>query len=247
MFGPSVVVGGLFGFAFAFGLNQTGMVHLNVTNFIIAGMAASISGVMHAPLTGIFLAAEITGGYILMVPLMIVSALSYFINKGILKYSIYTVKLAEQGSLLSQENKDNNVLMRIKLKYLIEKDFVILHPDDTPKSRSNDIIHTQRNVFPVVDNAGLLTGLLFSDHLLELLVSPDEEDHVRLVKDIAQPAQRVIKVNTPMRDVMQIMDSQDLRILPVVDKDGKYLGFVTKNSIFNKYRAMLIRQGDYLQ
>src|SRR6185437_15635810 len=247
MFGPSVVVGGLAGFVFAFGLNQTGMIHLNVTNFIIAGMAASISGVMHAPLTGIFLAAEITGGYILMVPLMIVSALSYFINKGILKYSIYTIKLAKEGSLLSQENKDNNVLMRIRLKYLIEKDFVILHPDDTPKSRSHDIIHTHRNVFPVVDQQGILTGLLFSDQLLELLVSPDEEDRERLVKDMAQPAQRVIKVNTPMRDVMQIMDSQDLRILPVVDLDGKYLGFVTKNSIFNKYRSMLIGQGDYLQ
>src|SRR5665213_2613250 len=107
MFGPSVIVGGLLGFVFAFGLNQTGMVHLNVTNFIIAGMAASISGVMHAPLTGIFLAAEITGGYALMVPLMIVSAISYFINKGMVKYSIYTRGLAEQGNLITQ---DHNVL-----------------------------------------------------------------------------------------------------------------------------------------
>ncbi|MEO9147357.1 MAG: chloride channel protein [Ginsengibacter sp.] len=247
MFGPTVVVGGLFGFAFAFGLNQTGMVNLNVTNFIIAGMAASVSGVMHAPLTGVFLAAEITGGYVLMVPLMIVSALSYFINKGILKYSIYTKSLAEQGTLLSQENKDNSVLRSIKLKYLIEKDFVILRPDDTPKSRSNDIIHTHRNVFPVVANDGSLTGLLYSDHLLEFLLSNNEEDHNRLIKDVAQPAQKVIKVNTPMRDVMQIMDSQELRILPVVDKDGMYLGFVTKNSIFNKYRSMLVRNADYMQ
>jgi CIC family chloride channel protein len=137
--------------------------------------------------------------------------------------------------------------MSIKLKYLIETDFVVLHPNDTPKSRSNDIVHTHRNVFPVVDNEGCLIGLLFSDQLLEYLVSPDEKDHERLIKDIAQPPQRVIKVNTRMRDVMQIMDSQDLRILPVVDMNDKYLGFVTKNSIFNKYRAMLIRQGDYLQ
>ena len=100
MFGPSVVVGGLLGFSFSFGINLTGIVHLNVTNFIIAGMAASISGVMHAPLTGIFLAAEITGGYVLMVPLMIVSAISYFINKGVLKYSIYTFVLAAKGNLV---------------------------------------------------------------------------------------------------------------------------------------------------
>ncbi|MBX2918620.1 MAG: chloride channel protein [Ferruginibacter sp.] len=247
MFGPTVVVGGLFGFVFAFGLNQTGIIHLNITNFIIAGMAASVSGVMHAPLTGVFLAAEITGGYVLMVPLMIVSALSYFINKAILKYSIYTRGLAEQGHLLSHENKDNSVLRSIKLKYLLEKDFVILKPDDTPKERSNDIIHTKRNIFPVVDDEGILTGLIYSDILLELLVSNNEEDGKRLIKDIAQPAQKVIHLNTPMTDVMQIMDSQDLRILPVVDNNNKYLGFVTKNSIFIKYRTMLKRQADYMQ
>ena len=176
MFGPSVVVGGLLGFSFSFGLNLTGIVHLNVTNFIIAGMAASISGVMHAPLTGIFLAAEITGGYVLMVPLMIVSAISYFINKGVLKYSIYTFGLAAKGNLVEQENKEHGILRRIKLKYLIEKDFVILRPDDTPESRSADIVHTTKNVFPVVNGDGVLTGVLYSDHLLELLVSHNPED-----------------------------------------------------------------------
>lgn len=246
MFGPSVVVGGLLGFIFSFGLNITGVAQLNITNFIIAGMAASVSGMMHAPLTGVFLAAEITGGYVLMVPLMIVSAFSYFINKGVLKYSIYTRVLADQGTLSSFENKDNSVLRSIKLKYLVEKDFVILRPNDTPESRSNEIVHTHRNVFPVVNEAGFLTGLIYSDQLLELLVSDNAEERNLLVKDIAQPAQKVISINTPMAEVMQIMDSQDLRVLPVTDIDGKYAGFVTKNSIFNKYRSMLIRQEDYL-
>jgi CIC family chloride channel protein len=243
MFGPSVVVGGMLGFVFAFGFNLTGMVHLNVTNFIIAGMAASISGVMHAPLTGIFLAAEITGGYILMVPLMIVSAISYFINKGILKYSIYTRSLADEGNLISQENKDHNVLRRIKLKYLLEKDFVILHPDDVLQSRSSEIIHTHRNVFPVVDSNGELTGILYSDQLLEYLVSEKAEDRKRLIKDIAQPPDKKIDINTPMYKVMQLMDSIDMRILPVTDADNIYKGFVTKNGIFNKYRHILSRQG----
>ncbi|MEO8820938.1 MAG: chloride channel protein [Ginsengibacter sp.] len=244
MFGPSVVVGGLLGFVFAFGLNQTGMVHLNVTNFIIAGMAASVSGVMHAPLTGVFLAAEITGGYVMMVPLMIVSAISYFINKGIVKYSIYTYGLAAKGTLIAQEDKDHNVLRRIKLKYLIEKDFVILRPDDTPKSRSADIVHTTKNIFPVVDTDGILTGLLFSDHLLELLISKNPEDQNRLIKDIAQPPDRVIDINTSMYEVMRIMDSQDIRILPVTSDNNIYLGFVSKNAIFNKYRHILMRQGN---
>jgi CIC family chloride channel protein len=246
MFGPSVVVGGLLGFVFSFGLNQTGMVHLNITNFIIAGMAASISGVMHAPLTGIFLAAEITGGYVMMVPLMMVSAISYFINKGIVKYSIYTFDLAAHGNLVSQENKDHGVLRRIKLKYLIEKDFVILRPDDTPASRSADIVHTTKNIFPVVDKDGVLAGVLFSDHLLELLLSNKPEDRNRPIKDIVQPPDRVININTSMYDVMQIMDSQDKRILPVTGANNVYLGFVTKNGIFNKYRHILMRQGNTL-
>jgi len=247
MFGPSVVVGGLFGFVFAFGLNLTGVVHLDVTNFIIAGMAVSISGMMHAPLTGIFLAAEITGGYSLMVPLMIVSAISYFINKGVLKYSIYTRELAEQGELVEQEDRDHNVLRRIKLKYLLEKDFVILRPDETPASRSADIVHSNRNVFPVVNMSGELTGVLFSDKLLELLVSNKPEDKNQLIRDISQPPDKTIDINTSMYDVMRIMDTHDTRILPVVDDNNTYLGFVTKNGIFNKYRHILMRQGDYMQ
>jgi chloride channel protein, CIC family len=247
MFGPSVVVGGLLGFVFAYGLNQTGMVELNVTNFIIAGMAASISGMMHAPLTGIFLAAEITGGYVLMVPLMIVSAIAYFINKGILKYSIYTKALADQGNLPSIQSQDYSVLRRIKLKYLIEKDFVILLPDDTPKGRSVDIVHTNRNVFPVVSEEGILTGILYSDQLLELLISSKSEDQNRPIKEIAQPPGKIVSVNTSMFEVMQIMDSLDTRILPVSNDDGVYLGFVTKTGIFNKYRHLLMRQEDYMQ
>jgi len=242
MFGPAVVVGGLSGFAFAFGLNLTGMVHLNITNFIIAGMAASVSGVMHAPLTGVFLAAEITGGYVLMVPLMIVSAISYFINKAVLKYSIYTRGLASQGNLISQQSKDHNVLKRIKLKYLLEKDFVILRPDDTAQSRSTDIIHTNRNIFPVVNMEGELTGILHSDQLLELLISKKPEDQNRQLKEIAQPPDKTVNVNTSMYEVMQIMDSQDTRILPVTGAGNLYLGFVTKNGIFNKYRHILIRE-----
>lgn len=231
------------GFIFAYGLNETGVIHLNVTNFIIAGIAASMSGVMHAPLTGIFLAAEITGSYALMVPLMIVAAISYFINKGSLTYSIYTKGLAEQGNLVTQ---DHNVLRRIKLKYLIEKDFVILRPGDTPISRSADIVHTSRNIFPVVNNEGELIGVIYSDQLLEFLVSNKAEDHTRLIKDIAQPPDKIIFLSTPVREVMQAMDSLDKRILPVTDSNNKYLGFVTKNGILNKYRHIIMRQENVL-
>lgn len=247
MFGPAVVVGGLTGFVFSYGLNLTGIVELNVTNFIIAGMAASISGMMHAPLTGVFLAAEITGGYVLMVPLMIVSALAYFINKAFLHYSIYTKALAEQGTLFSQENRDNFVLRRLKLKYLLERDFVILRPTDTAKSRGSDIVHSTRNVFPVVDDMGKLMGILFSEQLLELLLSTDVEGQNKPVKEIAQPAPKTLLISMPMYEVVQIMDKLDTRILPVTDENGHYLGFVSKNGIFKKYRRLLSRHGDIMQ
>lgn len=246
MFGPSVIVGGLFGFVFAFTLNTLGIADLNVTNFIIAGMAGSISGMMHAPLTGIFLSAEITGGYVLIVPLMIVAAISYFINKGVLKHSIYTKSLAIQGNLLTPEDKDHRIIRRLKLKYLIEKDFVVLKEEDTPKSRSRDIIQTTRNTFPVINESGFLTGIIASDQLLEYIVDSESENKNRPIKELAQAPNKVISIDTDMFEVMQIMESMDLRTVPVVSLEGKYIGFVTKVAIFNKYRSLLIRDGEFV-
>lgn len=246
MFGPSVVIGGLLGFIFAFGINQTGWVHLNVTHFIVAGMAASISGAMHAPLTGIFLSAEITGGYTLIVPLMVVSAISFFINKGIQKYSIYTQKLASQGTLVNTENQDLNVLSQLKLKYLIEKDFVVLHPQDTPLERKNDIIHSFRQLFPVVDDSGKLLGTLSLEELLTYIVNEKPEMQATTIGQIVQPVQNTVNIHTRMNEVIKLMDLKNIRILPVVDADHRYLGFVTKYGIFNKYRKILIRQNDIL-
>lgn len=247
MFGPTVVVGGLLGFVFAFGLNLTGLVELNITNFMIAGMAASVSGMMHAPLTGLFLSAEITGGYELFVPLMIVSAISYFINKHFLKHSIYTKKIAESGNLSTHQSKEQNLLNRMKLKYLIERDFVVLHPEDTPMARSKDIIHTNRNVFPVVTEDGMLTGILNSDLLLEALMDTEGNKKDMLIGTLSQPPEKSVDINTPMSEVLRQMDSLDVRILPVVAVENRYIGFVTKNGIFNKYRRLLKRQRDYLQ
>ncbi|OQY94401.1 MAG: chloride channel protein [Sphingobacteriales bacterium UTBCD1] len=246
MFGPSVVIGGLLGFIFAFTMNQSGWVHLNITNFIIAGMAASVSGAMHAPLTGIFLSAEITGGYALIVPLMVVAAISYFINKAFRKYSIYTFVLAEQGSLVTSEDKDASVLMHLKLKYLLEKDFILLSAKDTAFGRRKDIIQSSRNVFPVVDDSGKLLGILSIEELLGHIVGATPGIQDLPISDMVQPLGDKVVIGTRMREVMQLMDKKNIRILPVVDQDNKYLGFVTKNGIFNKYRKLLVRQNDML-
>lgn len=247
MFGPSVGVGGLFGFVFSYGLNLTGWVDLNVTNFMIAGMAASISGLMHAPLTGIFLAAEITGGYSLMVPLMVVSAISFFINKTILKYSIYTKPLFDKGNYYTEEGEDNSVLQRLELRHLLERDFVILHPEDTLQMRSEEIAGSVRNVFPVVNADGILTGILYSDDLLHLLMNRSDDREQIQIRDIMRPIDISLNIHTTMHDVVQKMEKADTRILPVTGKDGLYLGFVTKSRIFNEYRQFLRRRSDFIE
>ncbi|ULT26061.1 chloride channel protein [Sphingobacterium sp. E70] len=180
VFGPSLVMGGLLGFAFSYGVNLTGIAELNVPNFVVAGMAGALSGIMHAPLTGIFLIAEVTGGYTLMVPLMLVCSLSYLINRAVLKHSIYTKVLAESGDLISYEDKDRSVLSMMRIKYVLETNFVILRPDETPKSRQSDIIHSKRNIFPVVSYEGKFIGLLYSEFLFSVLLGEVEGERLHL-------------------------------------------------------------------
>lgn len=244
MFGPSVVIGGLLGFVFAFALNQTGLFYLNTTHFIVVGMAGSISGVMHAPLTGVFLAAEITGGYVLMVPLMVVSAISYAINRGIRKYSIYTKGLAEEGALIRDQDRDTGILRRINLRHLVERSDVILAPQDTPASRKEEIIRSDHTIFPVINQAGKLLGILSIERLLEAAYHNDPKIRERPVGELVQPAHDVVHVDQPVREVLALMDKRDERTMPVLDQNDLYLGFVTKDSILSTYRRILVSQGE---
>ncbi len=246
VFGPSLVMGGLLGFAFAYGMNQTGFIMLNVPNFVMAGMAGALAGIMHAPLTGLFLIAEITGGYTLMVPLMLVTSISYLINRSILKHSIYTKVLAESGDLLSYEDKDRTVLSMMKLRYVLETNFVVLRPSETPRDRKSDIIHSKRNIFPVVDEKGVLLGTIYSEYLFSVLLG-EEEGVEKTFDKLAQKPNDVIQERENMEIVMSKMNRDDVWILPVVDESNRYLGFVSKSSVFNKYRALLVRQGHYLE
>jgi CIC family chloride channel protein len=245
IFGPSVVMGGLLGFAFAYGVNLTGIVELNVANFTVAGMAGALSGIMHAPLTGIFLIAEITGGYALMVPLMLVTAIAYLINRAVMKHSIYTKALAEKGDLLSHEDKDRTVLSMMKLRYVLENNFTILYPDEYPVDRRNDIIHTKRNIFPVLDGDRKLLGIIYSKRLLEVLLGEESDDKGKTMRELMEKPTDTVMADANMERVMQKMNREDVWILPVVDSDGRYQGFVSKSAVFNKYRALLMRQASY--
>lgn len=244
MFGPSVVIGGLLGFVFAYGLNLTGLFHLNITHFIVAGMAGSVSGVMHAPLTGVFLAAEITGGYALMVPLMIVSAIAYFINKRIRKYSIYTKGLAEKGTLITGENKDAGLLARLHVRQLALRSDVILSPTDTAAGRKDDILRSDRSFFPVVDDVGRLLGTIGIERLLEAAFNTDAAIRDRQLGEVAQPTVELVRAEMPMREVLLLMNQRGKHTLPVVDKQGNYVGFLSKDAIFTEYRRLLVERND---
>src|SRR5690606_3756338 len=136
------------------------VVMLNVPNFVMAGMAGALAGIMHAPLTGMFLIAEITGGYTLMVPLMLVTSISYLINRSMLTHSIYTKVLAESGDLLSYEDTDRTVLSMMRFRNVLEKNVFVLLPQGTARKRKADIHHVKRNIFPIVDAEAPLLGII---------------------------------------------------------------------------------------
>lgn len=245
VFAPSLIMGGLMGFIVAYSINTLGIADVNIANFIVAGMAAALGSIMHAPLTGIFLIAEITGGYVLMVPLMITTALAYLINRSANKYSIYTKPLAEKGELSHHEDKDTTVLNMMKLKYIVEKDYLSLAETALIKDRMEDILQSKRNIFPVVDLEGHFKGLLYVEDILKELVNVKGESQLT-VKDLMQQAPAKVSINLDLQEVLRIMERENAWILPVIADDQNYIGFVSKTAIFNKYRLMLRRQADYL-
>ncbi|WP_316799402.1 chloride channel protein [Pedobacter frigidisoli] len=244
-FAPSLIMGGLIGFVFAYSVNLSGVAHLNVSNFIVAGMAGALGSIMHAPLTGIFLIAEITGGYILMVPLMITTAISYAINRSVQKHSIYTKALADKGELLSHEDKDSTVLSQMKLRYLIEKSYPILQLNDIISLKMSEMVKSHKNVCAVTDEAGDFKGIIYMEDLFNEMLSTPGKEMVK-ASDLVQQAPNVLSESDDLKQVLEKMEQENAWILPVVDEANRYVGFVSKTAIFNKYRALLMRQNDYM-
>jgi CIC family chloride channel protein len=246
IFAPSLIMGGLIGFLLAFTINTLGIAHVNVSNFIVAGMAASLSAIMHAPLTGIFLIAEITGGYILMVPLMITSAIAYLINRSTNKYSIYTKPLAESGELMSHEDKDTTVLHMMKLKYLVEKDYLSLNEEETIAEKLPEILQSKRNIFPVIATDNTFKGLIYVEDVLKKAINNPANPDLT-VNDLMQTAPAIVFMTDSMKIVLKKMEKENAWLLPVLNEQEQYIGFVSKTAVFNKYRALLRRQADYME
>ena len=229
---PSLFTGALTGFFIATSVNYLGISELNTANFIVVGMAGILSGVIHAPLTGIFLIAEVTGGYSLIVPLMIVAALSFFISKHFHKDSIYTTTLAEKG-IQFRSKKESFFINDLKTEDLIENDFIALKPNMTLRMLAEKLTNTRRNLFPILDDNGVLIGIITLDDIREVMLDKEVYD-VLLVGDIMSQYFDSVDIKTELFEVMEHFEEKNIWNLPVTNC-GKYVGFLSKSNIFQKY------------
>jgi CIC family chloride channel protein len=236
IFAPSLFTGALTGFGLAFLVNTLGIAELHIGNFIVVGMAGILSGVVHAPLTAIFLIAEMTGGYVLFVPLMIVSALSYFISKYFEPYSVYTKRLAQRGHLLTSD-KDYNILNLLRLDDLIETEFIPLKSEGTLKSLVDAFTVSSRNLYPVVDNDNNLLGVIYLQNVKKLLFQEELYQKVTIM-DITDTSIVTIDKSESMESAINKFEENNLWSIPVTD-GTKYVGFISRSNIFSNYRRML--------
>lgn len=237
-FAPSLFTGGYIGFVFSKGIGMLGISSMNVSNFTIVGMSGVLTGIFHAPLTGIFLIAEITGGYELMIPLLIVSALSYSVVKYFEPFSMDTKKMAKKGTIFTHD-RDRNILSTLKVRKIIETGFQTVLPTMTLGKLVEIVSKSQRNIFPVTDSEGKLLGIITLDHIREVMFRHDQYNKIS-VEELMQPPAAIIQPEDDMYSVMKKFDETGAWNLPVIENEI-YIGFVSKSSIFTKYRSNLIR------
>ncbi len=236
-FAPSLYVGCMTGFLFAFAINNAIGLDLSIKNFALMGMAGVMSAVMHAPLMAIFLTAELTGGYNLFLPLLIVSTIAYGTIKIFEPYSIYTMRLAQRGELLTH-HKDKAVLTLLKMDSVIETDFLTVKPQMCLKDMCDTIARSSRNLFPVIDDNGTLLGVVLLDEIRNIMFRPDLYRRMYVNEFMSTPAAKLV-IGQSMEQVMNTFDTTAAWNLPVVDDNGHYIGFVSKSKIFNSYRRVL--------
>jgi CIC family chloride channel protein len=241
MFGSSLVAGALGGFLFARLVNLTGLVAIPEVHFVVLGMAGVLAGVVHAPLTAIFLIAEITGGYALFVPLMFVTSFSYLITKHFEPYSVYTRKLTQKGVDV-YANRDRDLLSRLDLRRLLDTDFLALRPSATLGELVDIFRHAHRNVFPVVSKNGLLQGIITLDMVRDTLFDGAHYTTTN-VRELMRKPVAVIHTTDSVEHCLDLLERTDSTALPVCDDEGRYLGFIVKAAILARYRRELIEEG----
>jgi CIC family chloride channel protein len=200
-------------------------------------MAGLMAGVLHAPLTAIFMIAEITAGYDLFLPLMTVSAISYLVTRSILPHSIYTMQLAKRGDLLTH-NKDQAILTLLNIASVVEKDFKKVKPEFTLGELVKVVSRSKRNLFPVIDEENVLVGVLTLDDFRTIMFDHSLYENT-YVSELMSPPPAVVDIKEDMSAVMKKFQSSGAWNLPVIE-NGKYLGFVSKSKLFSVYRRKLM-------
>lgn len=240
-FAPSLFVGAHVGYLFAKLFNSLGLnfLKLPISNFTLVGMSGILSGVLYAPITAIFLIAEVTGGYDLIIPLMIVSAVAFLVVKQIEPHSMETRRLAKKGDLLTS-NKDDNLLTMIKMEPYIEKDIITIQPENSLRELIECVKKSKRNIFAVVDKNNFFLGIVLLDDIKEFMFDQDQYDVLKVFSIMKDPP-AIIERNEDMKSVMKKFDETGSWNLPITS-DGKYLGFISKSTILGSYRNELIRQ-----
>ena len=237
-FAPSLFVGAFTGASLALVCNTLFGWEVSIVSFTLVGMAGVMSGVMNAPLTSIFLIAELSNGYGLFIPLMITACISFAVDYYLDPDSIYTKQLRQKGELLTHD-KDQSVFVFLKLEELMETDFLSIKENMT----LGDIVHiistARRNIFPVIDNFGRLIGVVQLDDLREDMFKHEKYGHP--ISDYMIPPPDKIIEHEAILSVMEKFEDKHAWMLPVVDKQGRYLGFISKSRILNAYREQLVK------
>ncbi|NSW93398.1 MAG: chloride channel protein [Bacteroidales bacterium] len=238
IFAPTLFVGGVNGFLAANLLNRFTGFDIPDNRFILAGMAGMMAGVMHAPLTAIFLIAEITGGYSLLIPLIITSTIAFITTRIFEKHSIYHIELAKRGELITHD-KDKAVLTFMNWRRDIETDLLTVKAKDTLGELIKVISRSKRNLFPVVDDNNVLEGVVLLDDVREIMFNSELYDKV-LVKDLMAIPPTYVDKSESIDAVMEAFKKTEAWNLPVLDK-GYYVGFISKSRIYSTYRELLMQ------
>lgn len=235
-FAPALLVGACFGFSFAGALNATGLTNLPISNFCLVAMAGVLTGIFHSPLTAIFLIAEITGGYELIIPLMLVSALSTAVSKYLARHSLDEAKLYQmtESAFLG---KDAQVLSQLKLTGFVERDFIVIKAGSRLRALTEAIGASVRNIFPIVDANGQLVGIVSLEDIRSVMFKTEEYD-VTLVDQLMRKPIATVSDNEDMVKVMEKFDKTGVWNIPVLNGQT-YVGFVSKSRVFSTYREML--------
>ena len=236
-FGPTLFVGALAGFVLSSAMNLLHPDLLPVANFVLVGMAGLMAGVMQAPLTAIFLIAEISGGYALLVPLILTSAVAYGCTRIFEKYSIYTKRIAASGELLTHDS-DQAVLTLMKMDTLLEKDFTAVRMDDTLGRLVEAVSASERAIFPVLDARRRFQGYVTLADIRKDMFHPELYE-TRHVFNYLRTAPEYIHPDEPMDAVMRKFEKSGAWNLPVVGENREYIGYLSKSKIFNAYRESL--------